>query len=229
MAIFASDKGSGSDFEPAPAGNHLARCVWIIDLGTTKQEYLGQVSYPHKIFIQWELPNEMKTFQKDGEEITEPFTVAEFYTLSLNEKANLTPMLESWRGKAFTELEKAQFDITVLAGIPCMLNVVHKTNQSGKTRAKAASASPLPKGFECPPQFHPTVLFSLADFSEESFGQVSAGLQKMIEESDEYQVIAGKVGQRSAGKLPDVPDVANPHPTTNPHPTIELEMDDIPF
>lgn len=191
MAITASDKGSGSNFEPAPPGNHPARCVSLIDLGTQEQEYVGEFSLKHQVFIMFELPKQMKTFKKEDVEVTEPFTVSGFYTLSLHEKAKLCHLLEGWRGKAFTDQEKEAFDITVLAGKACLMNVLGYTKKNGDTGSKIGSASQLPEGLNCPPQVHPTVLFSLEDYSQESFDKVSEGLQKIIMRSPEYQVACG--------------------------------------
>lgn len=192
MAIIASDKGGSADFEPAPAGNHVSRCVSIIDLGTQENEYLGEISWRHQVFLMFELPLKMKTFKKDDQEVTEPFTVSGFYTLSLNEKANLCQLLEGWRGRAFTEDEKAAFDITVLAGRDCLVNVVRYKKKNGSDGAKIASISQLPDGMNCPDQVHPTVVFSLADFDQQIFDNLSDGLKKIVMKSEQYQVISGQ-------------------------------------
>ena len=208
MSITASDKG-GSDFELPPAGNHVARCVRIIDLGTTEQEYMGSYSSKRQVFLAFELPTKMHTYTtKEGEEKTEPFLATAFYTLSLNEKANLCILLEGWRGKAFTEEEKEGFDISILAGLSCLLNVIPYTSQTGKKRIRLA-ASQLPEGMECPPQVNPTIVFSLEDFDQSVFDNLTDGLKKMVMQSDEYKVMTGQVGQRQevppADDLDDIP------------------------
>ncbi|MCZ6897648.1 MAG: hypothetical protein O7D95_02915 [Betaproteobacteria bacterium] len=184
--MLLTDTG-GSDFEPAPSGNHVARCVQLIDLGTTEQDYFGELSMKHQLFIMWELPHKTKTYKVDDQEVTEPFTASAFYTASLNEKANLRGLLESWRGKAFTEKECAGFNPKVLVGVPCMLNIIHKPNTKGVIKAKIAGATPLPEGFECPPQVHDSVNFSLTDFDQTIFDNLSKGLKAMVEKSEEYK------------------------------------------
>ena len=218
MSITASDKGGSIDFEPAPAGNHPARCVSIIDLGTTDQEYMGEVSSKHQVFIMFELPTKMKTYKKDGEEVTEPFAASGFYTLSLNEKANLTALLEGWRGKQFTDDEKAKFDISVLASKPCLLNVIRYTKQNGKPGAKIGSASQLPDGIECLPQVNPTVIFSLEDFDQKVFDNLSDGLKKMVMKSDEYVALHQPKEEVQESENPVPGEVGIPAP-----------YDDIPF
>jgi len=199
--MLLTDTG-GTDFEPAPAGNHIARCIQLIDLGTTLQDYFGEESMKHQLFISWEIPGEMKTYTKDGEEITEPFVASAFYTASLNEKANLRALLESWRGKPFTEEECQGFDPKVLVGVPCMLNVIHKANNKGKMKAKIAGATPLPKGFECPPQVNKSVSFSLKDFDQTVFDNLSKGLKAMVEKSEEYKIVSGQVKPREESENP---------------------------
>lgn len=200
MAINASDSGGGVDFEPAPAGSHPARCISIIDLGTQISVFEGDENMFRKAFIMFELPNKMKTYKnKEGDEVTEPFCISGWYTISLSEKANLTKLLEGWRGRAFTDEEKVKFDISVLAGKPCLMNVIGYTKKNGKPGTKIGSAMQLPDGFQCPPQVNPTIVFSLEDYTLESFEKVSEGLQKIIMKSPEYQYA---IGNRPAEPLP---------------------------
>ena len=56
MSFIVEDRGG--NFERCPPGMHLARCYRIIDLGTQKSEYMGQVKYLHKIMIGWEIHGE---------------------------------------------------------------------------------------------------------------------------------------------------------------------------
>ena len=60
MAIdkFILEKKPVSNFKPVPAGMHLARCYKIIDLGTQKSEYKGDVKLLSKVMIQFEVHGE---------------------------------------------------------------------------------------------------------------------------------------------------------------------------
>jgi hypothetical protein len=77
-------------------------------------------------------------------------TIGAYYTNSLSEKANLRKVLQGWRGKEFTPDEAAKFDISIVLGKPCTLNVIHKTGNDGKVRAKIDSVGPLIKGLPAP-------------------------------------------------------------------------------
>ncbi len=111
-----SDKGGG-DFEPPPAGTHVARCVQVIDVGTqhwTSAQY-GPKS-GRKIRLTWELSNETKVFDETKGE--QPIFVSAEYTASLNEKSNLRKVLTSWRGKPFSDEELQGFDPRKISA-PC--------------------------------------------------------------------------------------------------------------
>ena len=96
----------GTRMEPVSAGMHMAVCCAVIDLGLRKQVFKEQERISRKVLLMWELPDE--TFEdKDGN--TQPRTMSKQYTLSLHEKAGLTKMLQSWRGKPFTTEELKGF------------------------------------------------------------------------------------------------------------------------
>ena len=172
MGIVATTNDSGGGYAQVPSGVHKARCVKIIDLGTQRQELSGEVSWKRQVMLIWEIPGQDNM---NGE----PMTISKFYTLSLHEKSNLGADLTSWRGRAFTETEKQGFDISNLAGVPCMLNVVEGNN--GK--ARISTIMPLAKGDEMAGQYNETVIFSLNEYQEgniESFNKLSDGIRRMV-------------------------------------------------
>jgi len=88
MSFFVEDRGGS--FESTPPGMHLARCYRIVDLGTQKTEYMGQVKFLHKIMLGWEIHGT----DDSGKEIKmrdgRPFAIFKNYTLSWSDKANLS-------------------------------------------------------------------------------------------------------------------------------------------
>ncbi|MFA6152935.1 MAG: hypothetical protein WC716_16555 [Chitinophagaceae bacterium] len=131
MSIIATD--SGNAFEPTPLGMQQAVCAYVNDIGFQEGEYQGKKNIRHQIIISWELAEKMS----DGR----PFMVSGWYTLSLNEKATLRHILESWRSKEFTEEELKGFDLTKLIGKNCFLNLV----KNSKGKAKIQAVTPMPK------------------------------------------------------------------------------------
>ena len=168
------------EYPKVPTGGHNARCVKVIDLGTQRSDYGGQITYKRQVLVIWETPDQLNNDQ--------PMTISKFYTLSLHEKSNLGQDLVSWRGRPFTETERQGFDITKLIGVTCQLNVMH--TDSGKERI--SSVMPLGKNTKINEQFHPSVSFSIDDFQKgkrETFNQLSEGIRKMILRSKELDGI----------------------------------------
>lgn len=140
MALIVN-RGTGGDFEPAPAGPTAARCCDVRDLGMIESVFSGKPKTQHKLLVSWVIGQE----REDGK----PFIVSKRYTASLHEKAALRADLESWRGKAFTESELDAFDVETVIGAPCFLNVVHN-KKDGRVFANVQSIMPLPKGMQAP-------------------------------------------------------------------------------
>tara|TARA_R110000751_G_scaffold28979_1_gene75055 strand:- start:4 stop:600 length:597 start_codon:yes stop_codon:yes gene_type:complete len=169
-------KTSEQTYPKVPIGMHKARCVKVIDLGTQKQDFKGDVSWKRQALVIWELPEQLSNDL--------PMTISKFYNLSLHEKSNLGMDLVSWRGRPFTATEADGFDIIKLLGQTCQLQVMHKDN--GKE--KITNILPLPKDMKINEQYNSSVSFSIDDFQKgqkESFNQLSEGIRNMILRSKE--------------------------------------------
>ena len=201
MGRYAQDTGGG-DFKQAPEGNHVARCVSIVDIGTHHGEYQGTPTVRNQIIVRWELPFETEVFE--GAE--KPLIVSKFYTNSLSEKANLRRDLESWRSREFTPEELRKFDLMSILGKPCTVSIVH--NEKGK--AKVVSVAAVPKGTTCPNAFNPVSSFWIDEWNDNAFAALPEGFQKLIADSDEYKAAFTPPGQRAgkdaAGKTNDDDD-----------------------
>ena len=186
---------TGGDFEPPPAGTHLAICYRIIDLGTQQVDFQGTKKLQHKIMLSWELPDEK---MDDGE----PFTVHQRYTLSSHEKARLRQDLESWRGMAFTEADfgPGGFNIKNVLGVPCLLTIIHEAKQ-GRIYANIRAIAKPPKGMGKPTPHNPTAYLDLNNFDPKLFSALSDSLRATISKSPEYQkAVSSHVGD--AGPAP---------------------------
>lgn len=192
-----TDNG-GKEFESAPIGNHLGRCVGIIDIGTQEQNYEGKTSYARKIVVRWELPNETIS---EGDWAGKPFVVSKFYTASLGEKANLRKDLVSWRGREFTPDELKGFDAKNILDKPCMVNVTH--NDKGK--AKVSGVSPVPKGLTVPGRVNDVLYFSLEadEFKAGVYETLSDFYKEQIKKSPEWGDLHGDGTRIQRGSKPD--------------------------
>lgn len=194
MGLIAKD--SPNTYTPAPAGNHVAVCVSLIDIGMQHGEYQGKETHREQIIIGWELSDEMMPAEPGQQ--PEPFTVSEFFTNSLSEKSKLRPMLESWRGRPFTEDELAGFDLSTIVGKPCMVNVVHEQKKNG-VRAKVSGVTPLPKSMPKPRQIRPATIFDCDNPDMEVFNGFSEKMQALIAKSDNWRAFQSR-GRGTAGK-----------------------------
>jgi hypothetical protein len=174
-----------------PPGNYHAVCVELIDLGTHKNEYQGQVSYLRQIRIGFETVDEKEIF--DESKGLEPYKVTRDFTLSIGEKSNLRKFLEGWRGGAYTQEDLDKLDLKVVLGLPCLLNVIHQKSKDGsKVYAKIQAATPLPKAMAKDVKVHnPQKYFSLDDPNWNTFETFHDTLKEKIKESPEYKNAVG--------------------------------------
>ena len=191
MAITAK-ASSNVERELIPAGNYVARCYKLVEIGTVPTEYLGVEKMSHKVRFGWELPTELKVFNPEKGE--QPLVIDKEYTLSLADKANLRKDLKSWRGKDFTPTEAEGLDIEKLLGVPCMLNIIHIQGKKDATKTYEAigSISPMPKGMICPAQINPTFVFNFDGYNDETFKSLPEFIRKQIVESNEYKAMNGQ-------------------------------------
>lgn len=184
MSIVASTNSTVKEL--IPAGNYIARCYQMIQIGHVKEVILGEVKTLNKVRIGWELPTETKVFNVEKGE--QPFVISEEYTLSMHEKSNLRKMLASWRGKDFSIEEAGAFDITKLLGVPCMVNIIHKPAKSDPSRMyqKIGSVSPLAKGVICPVQSNKIMVLQYDNFDYKLFDTLPDFIKDKIKNSEEF-------------------------------------------
>ena len=209
MGRYAS---TSSNFVPAPAGTHVARCVRMVDIGTQIGEYLGEAITRVQVIVMWELPNAK---MQDGQ----PFIVSAWYTNSLHAKANLRRHLEAWRGRIFTPEELKRFDLETILGKPCLLQVAH--SESG--RAKVVGCMALPKGTVVPPQVNPSTSFWIDTATDEQFAALGK-LSEYVALSDEWK--KRKAGKPAAETPAPSPAGAAPEPAEK---LVEPAEENIPF
>lgn len=138
MPIIATAGGDGHrTFAPAPLGVHSAVCCDVRDLGLLETTWQGETRTKHKILLSWQIAED----RDDGK----PWLCSKRYTLSLHEKSALRKDLESWRGRPFTEAELAGFDVETIIGVPCLLNITHRS-VGDATYANVVGVTPLMKG-----------------------------------------------------------------------------------
>lgn len=199
-----------SNYNPPPAGMHIARCHRLIDLGTQQKTYQGQLKgEARKISVGWELLGDDR--MDDGR----PFTISKSYFLSLHEKASLRKDLESWRGRPFSPEEEAGFDVSKLIGAYCMLNVIQERGEDGNEYTKISAITPMMKGLQKPDPVNEPFVFDLDNPDMEAFSKFSDKLKEIIGHSREWKA-------RQSGNRPGTT-------ASNPSKGIDGMDDDVPF
>lgn len=150
MSLIISESGGGKypERKPLEAGAYAACCDMIVDLGVQPSPG-GQFAPKRTLMVRFQIPSERVEITKNGETKSLPAVISRTLGLSLNEKATLRQLLQSWRGRAFTPDELKRFDLANVLGKPAFINVTHSV-KGDKTYANLTSIMPLPKGMPAP-------------------------------------------------------------------------------
>lgn len=154
MAWKLPTKPAGGGGEKCPIGNHAAVLVAMVDMGTQRTEFQGEVKWQHRVLWVYELPLEQKSGGGNHVASIE-------LTVSLGSKAKMRKFIESRVGKSMPE--DIEYDIEQELGKAVMLNVV----ASGKSDyPKIDSVSAVPKGFHVPAPTYKPFVWSLDSLTE---------------------------------------------------------------
>lgn len=180
---------ASKDFATVPAGNHVAICNAVIDLGLQP----GSGMYPEpkrQVYLRFELPTERVKYERDGKEVEGPMSIGRTLTASMSQKANLRKLIESWFAKAFpTDDAAADFDLENLLGRKCLLNVTH-TEKGEKVYANVSNATPIPKGMPVDyAQHNQSLFYSLDEPDEKVYQALPEWLRKKIDGRLEEEVV----------------------------------------
>lgn len=108
---------------PPPKGLQPLRLIAVIALGTQKSSFKGQDKFLDKVLFIWETMKDYHVFSE--EKGPQPWTIREFYTNSLDDKANLRKSLERWKGEKLTEEEILGYDLFQLLGKTATGLIIH--------------------------------------------------------------------------------------------------------
>lgn len=146
-----ASKGGDGNFERAPAGNHPAVLIGLIDMGTQENSFQGNVTQQHRAYFVYELVMEKTQAGKNH-------ILATDLTVSMNEKAKLRKWIEARTGKQIPD--GAEYDVSQEVGQSVLLNVV--LNKDGYP--KIESVGSVPKGMTVPSPTNKPVVMTLDDF-----------------------------------------------------------------
>ena len=230
----------GGSFEKhlIPTGTYPARCVWLLNIGTQEIVWQGTPKKQIKLLIGYELPTEL--LPSDHPRKGEPSFISERFTFSLNDKGNLRAHINNWRGKALTDDECANFDISKMLGAPGVITVTH-VDKDGKTYCNIGSIAPeasmrkLVPDFKVPAQVNESLYFNVqwlataegAQYAMTVFGNIPKYYQELIQKSDEWQAYTKQSFYQAPAVAPDSAS-ATPEAPAQAEPQVQ-PVDDIPL
>ncbi len=217
MPSTVSSKGESS-FELIPPGTHYAVCTRVLNLGNQVTKFGSNPKH----FIGFDVPSVRVEWEKDGVKNEGPGFIGGRYTSSLSPKAILRQLLESWRGRAFTEEELKSFDLFNLLGVSAMISVTH--TEDGKY-ANISAIMGMPPGSAKIVAESEILGYDPSDpKSNEVFAKLPEGFQKTILKGQQPIVAP-------TPPPPGAPPVTMGHeaPPGHPAPSPDDFDDDIPF
>jgi hypothetical protein len=217
MSLTVSASSSGSNFVQVPPGMHLARCYRIVDLGTQKTEYKGEVKHLPKVMFQFEVHGDDDSGKPLLTDKGEPLSVSKNFTLSLGEKATLRKDLQTWRGKEFTPEELKAFDLKNVLSQWCMLSITHR-EYNDKTYSNIENINPVPQAIRkagLPEGHNDPKIFSIRDADMELYETFSDYIKDKIKSSPEWESSARDVDwkqEKVTGKVDVMDDLESDIP-----------------
>ena len=181
MSLKVSENGGGSNIPILEEGSYAAVCYMLVDIGLQRNERYGNSS--RKVIIGWEIADEF--IEVDGEKKPRVFSAR--YTASLNEKAILRRDLAAWRGRDFTEAELEEFNLRNIVGASCLIQIIHKEGNNGKTYANLASIMKLPKGMAAPERTLEPVIYDIDESDPADVDKLPEWIATTVKSSESYQ------------------------------------------
>lgn len=201
MADSFTLKQSESKFRPHSTGMHVAQCVDAIWYGECVSDFPGK---PKSLSPKCALVFRTGEINEATGEYID--LVAE-YGAFMSPKAKLRALLESWRGKPYTE-EQVRTDgipMDKLVGKWAYLNVGQKTSpSSGRTYAYILSANPVPTTVKLP-TFKPYTRPEFIEQRKDAYAKAAAAYRAEIG-VDEQGNPVGHPDDELAGALTDTND-----------------------
>lgn len=163
---------------PIPAGQYLAVCVGVFDLGEQYSEKFK--NYSPKLMITFDVP--AVTVEVDGKQ--EPRQLSREFTISGKNNSKLREFISSWNGCQYSDEAFGEFDPLTQIGKPAMLNVV--LNETGEY-ANITTIMPLFPGLPTPTTQTQMKIWDMDAWDDKAFEELPSWVQEKIKKSTQYQ------------------------------------------
>lgn len=163
---------------PVPAGQYLAVCVGVFDLGEQYSEKYK--NYSPKLMITFDIP--AVTIEVDGKQ--EPRQLSREFTISGKSNSNLRAFISSWNGVQYSDEAFGDFDPLTQVGKPAMINVL--LNETGEY-ANIDTIMPLFPGLPAPATPTQPKTWDMDKWDDTAFNDLPVWVQEKIKKSTQYQ------------------------------------------
>lgn len=163
---------------PVPAGQYLAVCVGVYDLGEQYSEKYK--NYSPKLMITFDIPS--VTIEVEGKQ--EPRQLSREFTISGKNNSKLRAFISSWNGVQYSDEAFGEFDPLTQVGKPAMINVL--LNETGEY-ANIDTIMPLFPGLTPPTTGTPLKVWDMDKWDDKAFAELPAWVQDKIKKSTQYQ------------------------------------------
>lgn len=163
---------------PIPAGQYLAVCVGVYDLGEQYSEKYK--NYSPKLMISFDIP--AVTIEVEGKQ--EPRQLSKEFTISSKSNSKLRAFLSSWNGVQYSDEAFGEFDPLTQVGKPAMINVL--LNETGEY-ANIDTIMPLYPGLPAPVTGTPFRVWDMDKWDDKAFAELPGWVQDKIKKSSQYQ------------------------------------------
>lgn len=207
MALVAKETEK-KKIELMPEGVHIAICTRIIDVGSHKNPKFPDQPAKPKAVLFFDFPHVRYERDENGTKVSLPRSITKQYTNGLGGRekpTNLAKDLVSWRGRAFTDLERKGFSLVERLGKPCQIQIVHETEPGKEPRAVMKSIMALPAGFPIPTAENQPFAWSIEDSVNGIPETFPDWVIERIKESDEYKALSSSLAPASE------PSAGNPY------------------
>lgn len=163
---------------PVPAGQYLAVCVGVYDLGEQYSEKYK--NYSPKLMISFDIPT--LTIEVDGKQ--EPRQLSREFTITTKNNSKLRAFISSWNGTQYSDEAFGEFDPLTQVGKPAMINVL--LNETGEY-ANIDTIMPLFPGLPAPTSPTPLRIWDMDNWDDKAFEDLPGWVQEKIKKSSQYQ------------------------------------------
>lgn len=199
MGLEIKPQTKQGDYELPTAEPKIGIVYRVVDMGTQKKEWEGEVKNVKQVALFFEFPHDLT---KDGR----PKVMSAIYTANLGERSKLRPIV---RDLTQTDVPSNinGFDLVSLLGKSGVIDIAHTTDKNGKVRAKIVNISKVMKGTSIPEPHNELQFFDISKerYTDEMFEKLPKWYQEKITESPEYQELMKEIGKTKVTNTEDIP------------------------